>query len=89
MRGWWVRYKFCIWRVDGVRARWTGAGRGPRGGELGVSAIFRRSYLSELPPKAPERTLAAASCDRRIRADRQSLRQTGRHTRQESSAGGN
>ena len=21
MKGWWVRYKFCIWRVDGVQGR--------------------------------------------------------------------
>ena len=54
MKGWWVRYKFVTAR------RWrTRALDADRGGDLGVSAKFRRCYPSKLPAKAPERTLAS------------------------------
>ena len=62
MKGWWVRYKFCSWRVDGVFQ--TGADRAVV--SLGVSAKFRRFHSSKLPAKAPETALARvfASVDR-------------------------
>ena len=56
MRGWWVRYKFCICRVDGVQGR-----RARTAGLLGVSGDEGTSACCHPYLAAPGASAAASS----------------------------
>ena len=87
MKGWWVRYKFCIL----ASMAYGLDGRGPRTAVVswGVSASFRRSYLSDLPAETPDRTLVRASASVESVEIGTELWVIASRTRQESSAHAN